>query len=194
MGSDNSLSTNIDKSAQLKLTNMLNKMKNPSVPKKVDVVSLKKMKHEPSKASVESPVADKTMTQQMTELLDEVDKKHQGGRSKTESEDDSMESGTKTSTSERSERRQTLAQVHHVLGKVSKYVSEEEGKKLSFGEQIMSKHLQGLVVQRSTKIDWWFLTLARMPVKRNGQLENYATLLRMSISNEEQKNQQRCSK
>ena len=107
---------------------MLNKMQKPSVPKKVDVVSLKKMKHKPSEVSVVSPTADKTMTQQMIALLDEVEEKQQGGRSETESEDDFMESGTETSTSERSERCQNSALVCSVLGKVNEYVSDEEGK------------------------------------------------------------------
>ena len=107
---------------------MLNKMQKPSVPKKVDVVSLKKMKHEPSDVSVVSPAADRTMTQQMISLLDEVEEKQQGVRSETESEDDLMESGTDTSTSEKSERRQNLAQVRRVLGRMSEYVSDEEKK------------------------------------------------------------------
>ena len=63
----------------------------------------------------------------MIEFLYEVEEKHQVRRSKTESEDDSMESGTETSHSERSERRQNLALVRRVLGEVNEYVSDKDG-------------------------------------------------------------------
>ena len=96
------------------------------MPNKVEVVSLrKKTTHETNESSVVS-TAKKNMTQQMIALLDGVDEKNQGGKSETETEDDSMELGTETSTSERSERCQTSTQVRRVLGKVCEYVSEAE--------------------------------------------------------------------
>ena len=123
MGSDGSLSTSTNKLAQLKLTDMLNQMKKPSVPKKVEVFLLRnETAHE--KNVLASP--EKNMTQQMIALLDDVEIKHQGGKSETETEDDSMESGLKTSISKWSERRQTLTQVRRVLEKVSEYLGEEE--------------------------------------------------------------------
>ena len=131
MESEDSISTETENSAQLKLTDMICEMKKPSVPTKVAIVPLKRNggylnDKELRVESVETAAPSKTMTQQMIELLYEVEAKHQGRGSKTGTEDDSMDSGTETSHSVKWKRRQTLAMVCHVLGKTTEYLSDND--------------------------------------------------------------------
>ena len=92
----------------------------------MEVVSLKNETTQEKNAVSVVSSEERTMTQQIIALLEEVEGKHQGGKSETKTEDDSMESGSATSISKRSERCQTLSKVRRVLGKVGEYVDEEE--------------------------------------------------------------------